>query len=380
MAVQFSSLLKKQKKLKKGVKTALTQLQGEQSELTGLKEDKGSAIKLLKESKSTELGAFRKQIGSWDVGTGTGTGLMGELGTAGLTYNTAATGYEGAETAFSGTKSGKAMASFKEKYKTYDPTAAKDMSDFISGKMKESQAYKNYQAFMPTRSQADSALKELGFNPQLFSAYKEGDNWKFEGDQKAFDMMSSLDKKFGKDQLSLPELLVSEATYKNYLDKNYESPMRDAMSEFTDQSALAYGPRNVRRAGPTEYQQYLDKSSGFKSTMETQGKIISDKQTEIGDYEEGTGVWGEYKTTESSWDTKIGEVSSDWDTSIGTQEKEISEIYKPAHTGAKTALTALTARIKKYELLGLGEQEPKKNPTYRKPQMGYGAGYLRRSA
>jgi len=92
-------------------------------------------------------------------------------------------------------------------------------------------------------------------------------------------------------------------------------------------------------------------------------------------------TWDTKKTTTGAqWDADKLTAEGEWDTKIGTQKTDISQIYEPAHTGAKTALTALTARIKKYRLLGLADEVPKKSSTYKKPQMGYGAGYLRRSA
>jgi len=374
MAVQFSSLLKKQKKLKKGVKTALTQLKSQESILEG---PEG-----LTEQKTEALASFIPKIGYYDTKTGEGSGLVGEIGSAGGAFSQAHKSYKESESVFAETKSGKAMASFKEKYKTYDPQAAKSAVKHYQDLWKKDENYQLSLDVAEGRKQLNERLKDFNMSGNLFSAeVDEEGNYTFTGSQDIYDLFETgwteegdkYKQKFGKD-FTLRELLATEASMKKYYDSSYGKYISESESDFSDQSALAYGPRNVRRAGPSEYQQYLDKSSGFKSTMDTQSELIKTKSAELGIDPEtgsktGSGVYGE-----------MSEVESEWDTKIGKQEKEISEIYRPAHTGAKTALTALTARIKKYELLGLADQEPKKSSTYKKPQMGYGAGYLRRSA
>jgi len=366
MAVPFSSLLKKQKKLKKGVKTALTQLKSQESILEG---PEG-----LTEQKEEALASFIPKIGYYDTKTGEGSGLVGEIGSAGGAFSQAHKSYKESESVFAETKSGKAMASFKEKYKTYDPQAAQNYSKELTGEMKANENWGAYQKSIEWRNRLDTQLKKHGWNPEDFyiSKNEKGEITRHGvGVKNPQGWLISRDDKVG--GRNVWQVMYEHSVYKDYFSVG-EGKISEADTEFRSQSDIAYGPRNVRRAGPTEYQQFLDKSSGFKSTMETQSGLIKTKSTELGIDPEtgsktGSGVYGE-----------MSEVESEWDTKIGKQEKEISEIYKPAHTGAKTALTALTARIKKYELLGLADQEPKKSPTYRKPQMGYGAGYLRRSA
>jgi hypothetical protein len=144
--------------------------------------------------------------------------------------------------------------------------------------------------------------------------------------------------------------------------------------------------------------------------MDEKKPIIDTTKATLGEWDpdtkKGTGLIGDLKTKEIEYDTKITDTGTEWDTKIegldkkhgipglegeiedvgeefdtkiSDQETDISTIYEPAHTGAKTALTALTRRIKKYELLGLGRnQQTKETSTYRRPQLGYGSGYVRR--
>jgi len=341
---------------------------------SGFEYGKGSALSTIQSDAAKELSPLMKKIGTWDEKTGTGTGLTSDYMEAQGSYNTALSAYKGKETAFSESDLGQKMSGFKDKYKTYDPSAAQNYSKQLTGEMKADENWGAYQKSTEWRNRLDTQLKKHGWNPEDFyiSKNEKGEITRHGvGVKNPQGWLISRDDKVG--GRNVWQVMYEHSVYKDYFSVG-EGKISEADTEFRSQSDIAYGPRNVRRAGPTEYQQFLDKSSGFKSTMETQSELIKTKSTELGIDPEtgsktGSGVYGE-----------MSEVESEWDTKIGKQEKEISEIYKPAHTGAKTALTALTARIKKYELLGLGEQEPKKNPTYRKPQMGYGAGYLRRSA
>lgn len=330
--VPFASLLKKKKKLEKGEKTALTALKGQER------------------LRDIDLEEIQGQIDATNT----------TIRDATKAYNTAWGSYDTAKKAFAETKTGKAMSGYYEKYETYDPQAAKAYADEITKTMKADSLWTRKTQIETGRSQINEALKIINKSPNMFWAeIGEDDSVKFYGDQDVYNLMAS-GQKFGDLQQSFAETLVEEAASKRYFS-GYEKQIADTMSEFQDQSALAYGGRNVRMAGPTEYQKFADQTSGYTTTMKEQKNIRETGIEKLGDKEEGTGLYGDLQKAEATW---AGNMTS----------------YQTAYDEAKSNMGALTKRIKKYELLGLGKEQPRVNPNYKKPQMGYGAGYLRRSS
>ena len=330
--VPFASLLKKKKRLEKGERTALTALKGQER------------------LRDIDLGEIQGQIDATNR----------TIRDATSAYNKAWGSYDTARKAFAETKTGKAMSGYYEKYKSYDPQAAKGYADEITKAMKADSNWARKLQIDTGRSQINEALKKINRSPNMFYAeIGEDDSVKFYGDQDVYNLMAS-GQKFGDLQQSFVETLVEEAASKRYFS-GYEKQIADTMSEFRDQSALAYGGRNVRMAGPTEYQKFADETSGYMTTMKEQKNIRETGIEKLGDEEKGTGLYGDLQKAEATW---AGNMTS----------------YQTAYDEAKSNMGALTKRIKKYELLGLGKEQPRVNPNYKKPQMGYGAGYLRRSS
>ena len=330
--VPFASLLKKKKRLGKGERTALTALKGQER------------------LRNIDLGEIQGQIDATNT----------TIRDATSSYNKAWGSFDTARKAFAETKSGKAMSGYYEKYKSYDPQAAKGYADEITKAMKSDSNWARKLQIDTGRSQIDEALKKINKSPNMFRAeIGEDDSVKFYGDQDVYNLMQS-GQKFGDLQQDFATTLVEEAASKRYFS-GYETQIADTMSEFQDQSALAFGGRNVRMAGPTEYQKFADKTSGYMKTMKEQKNIRETGIEKLGDKEEGTGLYGDLQKAQDTW---AGNMTS----------------YQTAYDEAKSNMGALTKRIKKYELLGLGKEQPRVNPNYKKPQMGYGAGYLRRSS
>jgi len=468
MAVPFSSLLKKQKIGKKKIKSALTALTSEREELGQMEEDKETALgvfdtkkeaalgqietgrtealgdlpnqlQALKEGKDPALAAVKsdaakelsplmKKIGTWDEETGTGTGLTSDYMEAQGSYNTALSAYKVKETAFSESDLGQKMSGFKDKYKTYDPSAAQDYSKQLTGEMKADKNWGAYQKSTEWRNRLDAQLKKHGWNPEDFyiSQNEKGEITRHGvGVKNPQGWLISKDDKVG--GRNVWDVMYEHSQYKDYFSE-VEGKISEADTEYESQQELAYGKifpgrSAVRRiAKPTDYEVFVEDSEKDLKTLKKSDTALTEAETALGSWDPetktGSGALGELGTKTGTWDTKYKETEDkydttdldekisginttwdtkktttgakwdtdkltaegEWDTKIGTQKTDISQIYEPAHTGATTALTALTARIKKYRLLGLADEGPKKSSTYKKPQMGYGAGYLRRSA
>ena len=201
------------------------------------------------------------------------------------------------------------------------------------------------------------------------------------------------------------------ALYTGEMTGKYTKALKEGNLEIT----------GYEKVDATDYEKFVKNVESSSAIMDEKKPIIETTKATLGEWDpdtkKGTGLMGDYGTKEIEYDTKITDTGTTWDTNITTtvgeydteiegldkkhgipglegeiedvgeeydikisdQETDISTIYEPAHTGAKTALTALTRRIKKYEILGLGRnQQTKETSTYRRPQLGYGAGYVRR--
>ena len=332
--VPFASLLKKKKKLEKGERTALTALKGQER------------------LRDIDLGEIQGQIDATNT----------TIRDATSAYNKAWGSFDTARKAFAETKTGKAMSGYYEKYKSYDPQAAKGYADEITKAMKADSKWARKLQIDTGRSQIDKALKKLGRNPNIyFAEIQEDDSVKFYGEQDVYNLMAS-GQKFGDLQQDFRTTLVEQAASKRYFS-GYEKQINEAITEYDEQRALTGGARNVRYDSNyvSEYQKFADETSGYMTTMKEQKKIRETGIEKVGDKEEGTGLYGDLQKAEATW---AGNMTS----------------YQTAYDEAKSNMGALTKRIKKYELLGLGKEQPRVNPNYKKPQMGYGAGYLRRSS
>ena len=230
----------------------------------------------------------------------------------------------------------------------------------------------------------------------------------------------------GKYKAGLESGDVLTTEFKTPVYKSKEETMALYTDEMTGKYTKALKEGNLEITGyekvdATDYETFLKNVESSSAIMDEKKPIIDTTKATLGEWDpdtkKGTGLMGDYGTKEIEYDTKITDTGTTWDTNITTtvgeydteiegldkkhgipglegeiedvseefdpkisdQETDISTIYEPAHTGAKTALTALTRRIKKYELLGLGRnQQTKETSTYRRPQLGYGAGYVRR--
>ena len=230
----------------------------------------------------------------------------------------------------------------------------------------------------------------------------------------------------GKYKAGLESGDVLTTEFKTPVYKSKEETMALYTGEMTGKYTKALKEGNLEITGyekvaDTDYETFVKNTESSSAIMDEKKPIIDTTKATLGEWDpdtkKGTGLIGDLKTKEIEYDTKITDTGTSWDTNITTtvgeydteiegldkkhgipgleediedigepydtkisdQETDISTIYEPAHTGAKTALTALTRRIKKYELLGLGRnQQTKETSTYRRPQLGYGAGYVRR--
>ena len=517
---------------------------------SGLEYDKGSALSTIQSDAINELSLLTKKIGTWDEKTGTGTGLTSDYMEAQGSYNTALSAYKGRETAFSESDLGQKMSGFKDKYKTYDPSAAQNYSKQLTGEMKADENWGAYQKSTEWRNRLDTSLKKHGWNPEDFyiSTNEKGEITRHGvGVKNPQGWLVSKDDKVG--GRNVWDVMYEHSQYKDYFSE-VEGKISEADTEYESQHKLAYGGEETRdiyetfdewktrkvpsyseyvkdpkftkvfniqsflqihedaaalglwgddlqtyltshaddaytpsesplsesdyysefegeyseasESGdllvtgqevvlpeggyyqPTDYEVFVDDSKKDLKTLKKSDTAFTEAETALGSWDPetktGSGALGElgtktgtwdtkYTTEEEQWDNKITATTTywdeetikvedkydttdldekisginttwdtkktttgaqwdadkltaegEWDTKIGTQKTDISQIYEPAHIGAKTALTALTARIKKYRLLGLADEVPKKSSTYKKPQMGYGAGYLRRSA
>ena len=543
---------------------------------SGLEYGKGSALSTIQSDAINELSLLTKKIGTWDEKTGTGTGLTSDYMEAQGSYNTALSAYKGRETAFSESDLGQKMSGFKDKYKTYDPSAAQNYSKQLTGEMKADENWGAYQKSTEWRNRLDTSLKKHGWNPEDFyiSQNEKGEITRHGvGVKNPQGWLVSKDDKVG--GRNVWDVMYEHAKFKNYFSE-VEGMISEADTEYESQHKLAYGEEETRdiyetfdewktrkvpsyseyvkdpkftrkqevtqvmtganpetfeeyrkRTGieskdaynfalkggntggsdaeapppvkiipvyttqkgpapesplsesdyysefegeyseasesgdllvtgqevvlpeggyyqPTDYEVFVDDSEKDLKTLKKSDTAFTEAETALGSWDPetktGSGALGElgtktgtwdtkYTTEEKQWDKKITATTTywdketkkvedkydttdldekisginttwdtkktttgakwdadkltaegEWDTKIGTQKTDISQIYEPAHIGATTALTALTARIKKYRLLGLADEGPKKSSTYKKPQMGYGAGYLRRSA
>jgi len=286
MAVPFSSLLKKQKIGKKKIKSALTALTSEREELGQMEEDKEIALgvfdtkketalgqietdrtealgdlpnqlQTLKEGKDPALAAVKsdaakelsplmKKIGTWDEKTGTGTGLTSDYMEAQGSYNTALSAYKGRETAFSESDLGQKMSGFKDKYKTYDPSAAQNYSKKLTGEMKADENWGAYQKSTEWRNRLDTSLKKHGWNPEDFyiSTNEKGEITRHGvGVKNPQGWLVSKDDKVG--GRNVWDVMYNHAKFKNYFSE-VEGMISEADTEYESQQKLAYGEEETR--------------------------------------------------------------------------------------------------------------------------------------
>jgi hypothetical protein len=240
---------------------------------------------------------------------------------------------------------------------------------------------------------------QAGDSTKFKNIYETQEEWKKRTKQESFEdyiaRVGSKDESGA--ELSKPQAM---SLYTGEMTGKYTKALKEGNLEIT----------GYEKIDATDYETFVKNVESSSAIMDEKKPIIDTTKATLGEWDpdtkKGTGLIGDLKTKEIEYDTKITDTGTEWDTKIegldkkhgipglegeiedvgeefdtkiSDQETDISTIYEPAHTGAKTALTALTRRIKKYELLGLGRnQQTKETSTYRRPQLGYGSGYVRR--